>query len=123
MIQVAKFWVGRRPGRIGGSRLGPAYSVKVHTQWNANGGRVRLSVLDCGAGFAEPILKRAFEPYITTKAKGTGLGLAVVKKIADEHGARIDLGNRLVDGAVLGAQVSLSFNTSLDTQILADNPV
>ena len=35
------------------------------------------------------MLKRAFEPYVTTKPKGTGLGLAVVKKIADEHGARI----------------------------------
>jgi nitrogen fixation/metabolism regulation signal transduction histidine kinase len=104
-------------------RLGPASSVKVRTQWNAASGRVRLSVLDCGAGFTESILKRAFEPYITTKAKGTGLGLAVVKKIADEHGARIDLGNRLVDGAVAGAQVSLSFNTSTDTQILADKPV
>jgi nitrogen fixation/metabolism regulation signal transduction histidine kinase len=37
------------------------------------------------------------------------LGLAVVKKIADEHGARIELSNRVVDGAVAGAQVSLSF--------------
>jgi nitrogen fixation/metabolism regulation signal transduction histidine kinase len=33
----------------------------------------------------------------------------VVKKIADEHGARIELSNRVVDGAVAGAQVSLSF--------------
>ena len=41
---------------------------------------------DNGTGFPDHILKRAFEPYVTTKAKGTGLGLAVVKKIADEHG-------------------------------------
>ena len=53
---------------------------------------------DNGTGFPEHILKRAFEPYVTTKAKGTGLGLAVVKKIADEHGARIDLKNRVEDG-------------------------
>jgi light-regulated signal transduction histidine kinase (bacteriophytochrome) len=52
---------------------------------------------------------RAFEPYVTTKARGTGLGLAVVKKIADEHGARIDLGNRDDGGVIQGAQVSLSF--------------
>ncbi len=50
-----------------------------------------------------------FEPYVTTKAKGTGLGLAVVKKIMDEHGGRIDVSNRLTDGKVSGAQVSLSF--------------
>jgi nitrogen fixation/metabolism regulation signal transduction histidine kinase len=66
-------------------------------------------VLDHGVGFPDHILKRAFEPYVTTKARGTGLGLAVVKKIADEHGTRIDIVNRMVDGVVAGAQVSLSF--------------
>ncbi len=74
---------------------------------------VRLNVADNGTGFAEQVLRRAFEPYVTTKAKGTGLGLAVVKKIADEHGARVRLANRppLVEGAAAaGAEVSLSFS-------------
>jgi nitrogen fixation/metabolism regulation signal transduction histidine kinase len=73
---------------------------------------VRLLVADNGSGFPEHILKRAFEPYVTTKAKGTGLGLAVVKKIADEHAARIDLKNRISDGVIQGAQVSLSFGVA-----------
>jgi len=85
------------------------HSVIIKTQCNESTGRVRLSVLDCGTGFPEHILKRAFEPYVTTKAKGTGLGLAVVKKIADEHGTRVDISNRVADGQVVGAQVSLSF--------------
>ena len=75
---------------------------------------VRLSVIDNGPGFADKVLKRAFEPYVTTKAKGTGLGLAVVKKIADEHGARLGAANvrqgDQPDGAVTGARVSLSFS-------------
>lgn len=75
---------------------------------------VRLQVRDNGPGFSDKVLKRAFEPYVTTKSKGTGLGLAVVKKIADEHGARVRLGNLTADGAevspVTGAQVSLSFS-------------
>jgi PAS domain S-box-containing protein len=75
---------------------------------------VRLVVLDNGPGFAERVLKRAFEPYVTTKSKGTGLGLAVVKKIADEHGARLRLANLHEGGAeegpVTGARVSLSFS-------------
>jgi nitrogen fixation/metabolism regulation signal transduction histidine kinase len=83
--------------------------VVIRTRLADSGQRVRLTVQDNGPGFAENILKRAFEPYVTTKTKGTGLGLAVVKKIADEHGARIELSNRVVDGAVAGAQVSLSF--------------
>ena len=83
--------------------------VILKTDYSESSHRVRLTVRDNGAGFPEHILKRAFEPYVTTKGKGTGLGLAVVKKIADEHGARIDISNRVAEGRVLGAQVSLSF--------------
>ena len=83
--------------------------VSISTHYNPERERVRLMVRDTGGGFAEDILKRAFEPYVTTKARGTGLGLAVVKKIADEHGARILLKNLEHNGAIIGAQVSLSF--------------
>ena len=82
---------------------------------------VRLLVIDNGPGFADKVLKRAFEPYVTTKSKGTGLGLAVVKKIADEHGARLRVANlgalaraaadsQAGPSAPRGAQVSLSFS-------------
>ena len=86
--------------------------VTLNTDYSDTSHRVRLTVRDNGAGFPENILKRAFEPYVTTKVKGTGLGLAVVKKIADEHGARIDISNRVVEGIVQGAQVSLSFGVA-----------
>ncbi len=55
---------------------------------------VRLTVSDNGPGFDARLIGRAFEPYVTSKPKGTGLGLAVVKKIIDEHGGRIELQNR-----------------------------
>ena len=91
-------------------------AVTLRTQWQAPSKRVRLVVLDQGDGFADHILKRAFEPYVTTKSRGTGLGLAVVKKIADEHGSRIELGNRVKEGVVHGAQVSLSLAVAPDAQ-------
>jgi len=87
----------------------PVREVTIRTQWNESSHRARLLVQDTGTGFPDHILQRAFEPYVTTKVKGTGLGLAVVKKIADEHNARVDLKNKVEDGVVKGAQVSLSF--------------
>jgi nitrogen fixation/metabolism regulation signal transduction histidine kinase len=94
----------------------PHPEVTLVTQWVGTSGRVRLLVRDNGTGFPTQILRRAYEPYVTTKAKGTGLGLAVVKKIADEHGARIDLKNRELEGRVIGAQVSLSFAVAQSQQ-------
>jgi len=94
----------------------PAAHVMLQTDTveydDATGARrqaVRLAIADNGAGFSSRILNRAFEPYVTTKAKGTGLGLAMVKKIMDEHGARIELRNRQADAETIGAQVSILF--------------
>ncbi len=70
---------------------------------------VRLTISDSGSGFPAKILARAFEPYVTTKSKGTGLGLAVVKKIVDDHGAKIEIRNRMQGDQVVGAKVSILF--------------
>ncbi len=71
---------------------------------------VRLMVRDNGSGFAPAMLARAFEPYVTTKPRGTGLGLPIVRKIVEEHQARIDVANWSdADGALAGAQVSILF--------------
>ena len=86
--------------------------VHVWTEQAAASQRVRLRIVDNGSGFSESVLQRAFEPYVTTKAGGTGLGLAVVKKIADEHHARIEIKNRLEGDETVGAQVSLSFRNA-----------
>ncbi len=65
---------------------------------------VRFKVIDNGPGFSSKILARVFEPYATSKPKGTGLGLAMVKKIIDEHGGKIDIQNRSDSN---GAKVSI----------------
>lgn len=74
---------------------------KISISLARDAGRLRLTVRDNGPGFPPQILSRAFEPYVTTKAKGTGLGLAIVKKIVDDHGGQIRLAN---DG---GGEVSI----------------
>lgn len=84
-------------------------TVEYKNSAGENRQAVKLTIADNGPGFAPRILSRAFEPYVTTKAKGTGLGLAMVKKIIDEHGARIELRNRMEGAEIVGAQISILF--------------
>jgi PAS domain S-box-containing protein len=60
-----------------------------------------ITVRDNGPGFRPDLIARAFDPYVTSKAKGTGLGLAIVKKVVEEHGGRVEAANRPEGGAVV----------------------
>ena len=57
-------------------------------------GRIELRVTDDGIGVREGDLAHLFAPFFTTKQRGTGLGLAVVKKIVDDHRGSIDVDSR-----------------------------
>lgn len=72
---------------------------------------VQLSISDNGPGFSPKILAHAFEPYITSKPRGTGLGLAMVKKIIEEHGGRIDIKNRTTTNGAKVAILLLKLST------------
>ena len=71
-------------------------------------GTVMLKVRDAGPGFAPEIIARAFEPYVTTKPNGNGLGLAVVYRITEDHQGRI----RVYNDPTGGGCVEIEFDTS-----------
>ena len=73
-----------------------------------DGRRVEFILRDNGPGFPPATLPRAFEPYVTTKARGTGLGLAIVKKIIDEHRGEITLSNLPEGGAEVRIRLPLA---------------
>ena len=83
----------------------------IGTGTAADGSAVLLRISDNGVGFSSAILDKAFEPYITTKETGTGLGLPMVKKILDEHNASIRLSNKTdpTGCLIMGAQVDIIF--------------
>jgi nitrogen fixation/metabolism regulation signal transduction histidine kinase len=81
--------------------LAGAEAPRITVSTRLEDGMVRLSVSDNGCGFAENVIRRAFEPYVTTKPKGTGLGLAIVRKIVEEHGGAAEIANGAPRGAVV----------------------
>ena len=50
---------------------------------------VRMVVVDNGPGVVQELVPKLFEPYVTTKSHGTGLGLPIVQRIVVEHGGEI----------------------------------
>ena len=72
---------------------------QVNVETGREGGQVFLTVCNNGKSFSKEMLHNAFEPYVTDKPTGTGLGLPVVKKIIEEHGGRISLSNQNEGGA------------------------
>ena len=81
-------------------------SIKINTNKYKN--YLILSIEDNGPGFSADILKKAFEPYVTSKSHGTGLGLAIVKKIIEEHEGTIAVENIKNGGANINIQLPIS---------------
>ena len=80
--------------------------IQINTNKLKN--HIVLSIEDNGPGFSADILKKAFEPYVTTKSHGTGLGLAIVKKIIEEHEGAIAIENIKNSGALIKIQLPIS---------------
>jgi signal transduction histidine kinase len=77
---------------------------------------VRLRLRDSGPGITDQDLSKIFDPFFSTKAKGTGLGLALVQQIVAEHGGRIDV--RSPAGA--GTTFTLTFPSLPSAQTLRE---
>ena len=69
--------------------------------------KVTVSVRDYGKGIDESIKNNLFRPFVTTKEKGSGIGLAISKTIIDEHGGKIWAENNPDDGATFSFQLNL----------------
>jgi nitrogen-specific signal transduction histidine kinase len=77
----------------------------------------RVTVFDNGPGIAESAMPKLFRPFFTTKANGTGLGLAVVQKIIVQHGGRVQAKNRPEGGAAFMFTLPITRGTSEGVQL------
>ena len=79
--------------------LGETDAPRIEIATAMRDGCAELSVTDNGTGFPENLMKRVFEPYVTTKPRGTGLGLSIVRKIVEEHRGEVTITNVAPHGA------------------------
>jgi len=62
-------------------------------------GRLLIDVLDTGGGIAEEDLPRVFDPFFSTRARGTGLGLTIAYEILQAHGGNIEVASKPGEGS------------------------
>jgi nitrogen fixation/metabolism regulation signal transduction histidine kinase len=72
---------------------------EVMVRWGVADGSAEVEVLDRGHGLTQEVRERLFEPYVSTKRRGSGLGLSLVRDIAGQHGGSVSLANREDGGA------------------------
>jgi signal transduction histidine kinase len=80
----------------------------VQLDAHAAHGEIEIGVADSGPGIPEPLRARVFEPFFTTRDKGTGLGLAVARQIVEAHAGRIDVGEQPGGGALFRISLPLA---------------
>ncbi len=74
----------------------------------ANGGEVTVKIEDTGCGIPPENMARIFEPYFTTKDLGIGLGLALTKRIIEEHGGRLSISSVVNKGTTVTVNLPAS---------------
>ena len=80
---------------------------QLHVRTRMEDEMARIEILDSGPGLTEQASSRLFQPYFTTKARGSGLGMAITYRIIVEHGGIISARNRSPRGAVVEIRLPL----------------
>jgi nitrogen fixation/metabolism regulation signal transduction histidine kinase len=88
-----------RNAREAGGDAGAAIDIRSHVITDQGGTWLLLELHDGGPGFPAAVLEQPFEPYVTSKSGGRGLGLAICRKIVSEHNGRIVIANHPEGGA------------------------
>lgn len=74
---------------------------------------VRIDIGDSGPGIPPDVLEKIFNPFFTTKARGTGLGLAVVRKVVDRHQGKVDVETAVGKGTTFKLYLPLAAKSSV----------
>ncbi|MDD2899533.1 MAG: ATP-binding protein [Desulfuromonadaceae bacterium] len=91
-----------------GHAMSQGGNLEIETYLSDKGEYVCIDIKDSGGGIPEEHLERIFDPFFTTKSEGTGLGLSISFGIIESNGGKIEVKNRLGDGATFTVMLPLS---------------
>jgi signal transduction histidine kinase len=95
----------------------PNSSIELRT--SLKDGQVLVDIVDRGCGMDAETLRRLFEPFYTTKEKGTGLGMAIAKQIAELHGGDLSMQSRSGEGTTATCKLPLTKFAETDNKNVA----
>ena len=96
---------------------GTAPRVEIDGRIDSATGQLLVTFTDNGPGVDPSALAKVFQPFFTTKSKGTGLGLALVQKVIVSHNGRVTAMNRPAGGAVFSVALPLHRPTVTDLSV------
>jgi two-component system sensor kinase FixL len=86
--------------------------VTIATQYLPGTAFIEVTMSDNGCGIAAADLERIFQPFVTTKPGGMGMGLAICRSVAEQHGGRLHAGNAPGGGAVFRLEIPVGGSLS-----------
>jgi len=90
-------------------------TLKIKTSYEKASSSVRIEVADTGKSIDDDTMDKIFQPFFTTKAKGTGMGLAISKRLIEDHGGTITLNNLPDRGAVFTIRIPTRHYIEVET--------
>jgi two-component system sensor histidine kinase HydH len=83
---------------------------------NPNVQNVDITIADTGKGISHQEITKIFDPFYTTRPAGVGLGLAISKKIIEDHGGSIEVESKLSEGTTFKISLPIGKNQEVGTK-------
>jgi signal transduction histidine kinase len=109
--QLKQLFLNLLINAVDATEPGGRLSIRVCNHSTREGRSVSVEIRDTGSGIPDDLLGKIFEPFVTTKPKGSGLGLSICRGITDAHRATIRARNNSPDR---GATIAVEFPSSSD---------
>jgi signal transduction histidine kinase len=118
MAQLKQLFLNLFMNALAAMQPGGQLSVRLTANENPGGSALVVEIRDTGAGIPDELLEKIFDPFVTTKPGGSGLGLSICRQITDAHHATIRIQkNKDIQGTTVVLEFPAAHDMPAATQI------